>query len=62
MITKEQITADYRAIQGRAKYVPRWRTWTAAKKFGRRAPGVDGGGGGRTRVIQNGYRFEKRRV
>lgn len=57
MITKEQIAADYQQIQEeicRALEAVDGKTQFEEEKWER-----DGGGGGRTRVIQNGNIFEK---
>ena len=57
MITKEQIAADYQQIQDeicRALEVVDGKAKFEEEKWER-----DGGGGGRTRVIQNGNIFEK---
>jgi coproporphyrinogen III oxidase len=57
MITKEQITADYKIIQD--EICAALEQLDGSAKFEQELWERDGGGGGRTRVIQNGNILEK---
>src|SRR6478735_1402663 len=57
MITQEQITADYKQIQD--EICAALEACDGVAKFEEELWERDGGGGGRTRVIQNGSIFEK---
>src|ERR1700753_1402967 len=57
MITKEQIAADYQTIQD--EICRALETVDGKAKFEEEKWEREGGGGGRTRVIQNGNIFEK---
>src|SRR3954470_7133642 len=57
MITKEQITTDYKSIQD--EICAALELSDGEAKFEEEVWERDGGGGGRTRIIQNGNIFEK---